>query len=212
MVLCVWEMTSWSAILHEVFEKESIEPQSNSWRKNRNRWSQYVTGWTWKHTRIWTDHAQNPPQTPTLVKLAQATVTTILNSISFFSKETSSWFYVYKRFHVYNNSISPFINQHLHVQLSTPKFPATMFWLIYDVFLTFLTHSSAIKITINIKPTLIDTHRHMMRRAIWRWLECVNTVKVGSDYVFWCVGSFSCEPRCRLQSMVATPMQNLHEH
>ena len=59
--------------------------------------------------------------------------------------------------------------------------------MIFPLHQSYLTHSSIIKLILNIKPTWISTHRHTSC-AIWRWLKCVKIVKVGSGHVFVVLG------------------------
>lgn len=73
----------------------------------------------------------------------------------------------------------------------TPNFP-THFGLMDNFFLNqpLLTHSSIIKIIINIKSTWKFTYRYMSR-AIWRYLDVEKRSK-WEFIIFWCVGC-SCE-------------------
>ena len=83
----------------------------------------------------------------------------------------------------------------------TPNFfkqPILGWWTIFFLNQPSLTHLSTIKITINIKPTWMFTHRHMSH-AIWRYLDVEKKSKWKVVMFLMCwVFMWGCLPQCKL--------------
>ena len=80
----------------------------------------------------------------------------------------------------------------IYLNLQLPNQPIYGQWMISPLHWPHLTHSFAIKITINIEPTWISSYIRHKSCAICRWLEYVKICQSGKWSCFCCVGS-SCK-------------------